>query len=101
MREMGDLSQVPIEPPEQTRLLDSCMTKAGVIGSGVPGGSSLLYMILLLSLMNLSSRRIRRRLGSSSRSAGHPEAIPSRFHRSRLGRLERNERLAIIEHRER
>ncbi|KAI0930310.1 hypothetical protein AcW1_009039 [Taiwanofungus camphoratus] len=37
MREMGNLSGVPIEPPEQTELLDACMSGAGVIGGGVPG----------------------------------------------------------------
>ncbi|KAG8989129.1 phosphomevalonate kinase, partial [Tulasnella sp. 427] len=37
MRDMGRLSQVPIEPPEQTRLLDACLAKNGVIGGGVPG----------------------------------------------------------------
>ena len=38
MREMGNLSDVPIEPPEQTELLDACVSIAGVIGGGVPGG---------------------------------------------------------------
>jgi len=37
MREMGILSGVPIEPPEQTRLLDACISEAGIIGGGVPG----------------------------------------------------------------
>ncbi|RDB16968.1 Phosphomevalonate kinase [Hypsizygus marmoreus] len=37
MREMGDLSGVPIEPKEQTRLLDACVSLAGIIGGGVPG----------------------------------------------------------------
>ncbi|PFH51483.1 hypothetical protein AMATHDRAFT_142322 [Amanita thiersii Skay4041] len=37
MREMGKLAGVPIEPPEQTKLLDSCVAQAGVIGGGVPG----------------------------------------------------------------
>ncbi|CAL1707563.1 unnamed protein product [Somion occarium] len=37
MREMGNLSGVPIEPPEQTELLDACTSVAGVIGGGVPG----------------------------------------------------------------
>lgn len=37
MREMGDLSGVPIEPIEQTKLLDACVTQAGIIGGGVPG----------------------------------------------------------------
>ena len=40
MREMGNLAGVPIEPPEQTALLDTCMSVAGVIGGGVPGGKS-------------------------------------------------------------
>ncbi|KAK2463275.1 hypothetical protein APHAL10511_004930 [Amanita phalloides] len=37
MREMGNVSGVPIEPPEQTKLLDACVSQAGVIGGGVPG----------------------------------------------------------------
>ena len=35
---MGSASGVPIEPPEQTRLLDACLLKAGVVAGGVPGG---------------------------------------------------------------
>jgi phosphomevalonate kinase len=41
MKEMGDLSGVPIEPKEQTALLNTCMALPGVIGGGVPGGESL------------------------------------------------------------
>ncbi|KAJ7770232.1 ribosomal protein S5 domain 2-type protein [Mycena maculata] len=37
MREMGTLSGVPIEPIEQTNLLDLCVSQPGVIGGGVPG----------------------------------------------------------------
>ncbi|KAJ3493603.1 hypothetical protein NLJ89_g10981 [Agrocybe chaxingu] len=37
MKEMGELAGVPIEPDEQTRLLDVCVSQAGVIGGGVPG----------------------------------------------------------------
>ncbi|SRR5258708_364058 len=37
MKEMGTLAGVPIEPDEQTRLLDVCVTQAGVVGGGVPG----------------------------------------------------------------
>ncbi|KAF9452402.1 Phosphomevalonate kinase [Macrolepiota fuliginosa MF-IS2] len=37
MREMGKLAGVPIEPPEQTKLLDTCVYQAGIIGGGVPG----------------------------------------------------------------
>ncbi|KAJ7783191.1 phosphomevalonate kinase [Mycena metata] len=37
MIEMGTLSGVPIEPIEQTKLLDLCVSQPGVIGGGVPG----------------------------------------------------------------
>ncbi|KAG6866347.1 hypothetical protein C0991_005268 [Blastosporella zonata] len=37
MKEMGNLSGVPIEPEEQTKLLDSCVSLAGIVGGGVPG----------------------------------------------------------------
>lgn len=40
MREMGSAAGVPIEPPEQTALLNGCVAVAGVIGGGVPGGAS-------------------------------------------------------------
>lgn len=40
MREMSAAAGVPIEPPEQTELLDACTSGAGVIGGGVPGGMS-------------------------------------------------------------
>lgn len=38
MQEMGKLAGVPIEPPEQTELLKACVSVAGVVGGGVPGG---------------------------------------------------------------
>lgn len=38
LRKMGDASDVPIEPKEQTRLLDTCMQVPGVVMAGVPGG---------------------------------------------------------------
>lgn len=49
MREMGKLSGVPIEPPEQTELLDACMSGAGVIGGGVPGagGYDAIWLLVL------------------------------------------------------
>lgn len=37
MKQMGDFSGVPIEPAEQTRLLDICISLPGVVGGGVPG----------------------------------------------------------------
>jgi len=40
MRTMGESSSVPIEPPEQTKLLDACTNMIpGVVGAGVPGGT--------------------------------------------------------------
>ena len=47
MRKMGKLSKVPIEPKEQTALLDVCVSQAGVIGGGVPGGES--WMVYRIS----------------------------------------------------
>lgn len=38
MRILGKAASVPIEPEEQTRLLDGCSQLPGIIGGGVPGG---------------------------------------------------------------
>lgn len=40
MRLMGTLADVPIEPREQTALLDGCIAIPGVVCGGVPGGKS-------------------------------------------------------------
>ena len=40
---MGAGADVPIEPDEQSRLLDACSDIAGVLGGGVPGGECLLH----------------------------------------------------------
>ncbi|CAG8597513.1 1925_t:CDS:2 [Rhizophagus irregularis] len=37
LREMSELSRVPIEPPKQTKLLDACNEIPGIIMAGVPG----------------------------------------------------------------
>lgn len=42
MKKMGDAAGVPIEPDEQTRLLDACIGQPGVICGGVPGGELLI-----------------------------------------------------------
>ncbi|KIY30736.1 phosphomevalonate kinase [Cryptococcus gattii E566] len=49
LREMSDLSGVPIEPKEQTRLLDACGQIKGVVGGGVPGagGYDALYLLTI------------------------------------------------------
>lgn len=36
---------MPIEPIEQTRLLDASRAVPGVIGGGVPGGTSIPFLI--------------------------------------------------------
>lgn len=41
LREMSQLSEVPVEPEEQTRLLDACLTIPGVLMAGVPGGKNI------------------------------------------------------------
>ncbi|KAF9584480.1 phosphomevalonate kinase, partial [Lunasporangiospora selenospora] len=49
LREMSRLSQVPVEPEEQTRLLDVCMSVPGVLMAGVPGagGFDAIFCIVL------------------------------------------------------
>ena len=54
---MGAGSGVPIEPAEQTKLIDSCVAQAGVIGGGVPGGmSSSLSVALVYFLPTMADR---------------------------------------------
>ncbi|KAI9216851.1 ribosomal protein S5 domain 2-type protein [Blastocladiella britannica] len=47
MREMGESASVPIEPMEQSTLLDACMSVPGVLGAGVPGagGYDAIYVL--------------------------------------------------------
>jgi phosphomevalonate kinase len=49
MKNMGDRAGVPIEPAEQTQLLDLCMEIPGVIMAGVPGagGNDAIFCICL------------------------------------------------------
>ncbi|KAI0268714.1 ribosomal protein S5 domain 2-type protein [Gloeopeniophorella convolvens] len=48
MREMGRLSGVEIEPPQQTKLLNASVSMAGVIGGGVPGAGGFDAIWLLM-----------------------------------------------------
>ena len=48
IREMSDEASVPIEPPVQTALIDSCCTVAGVIGGVVPGAGGYDAITLLV-----------------------------------------------------
>ncbi|KAK9898615.1 Phosphomevalonate kinase [Cystobasidium minutum MCA 4210] len=50
MKAMGTAADVPIEPDEQTRLIDRCISRCnGVLGGGVPGagGYDALWVIVL------------------------------------------------------
>jgi len=49
MREMGTRAGVPIEPPEQTELLNACIAQPGVVGCGVPGagGYDAIWVLVL------------------------------------------------------
>lgn len=73
--EMGNAAGVPIEPPEQTAILDATLAIPGVLVAGVPGGTAtscidvVLVSIVLSSdvLLMISSGWIRRHLcGSAS-----------------------------------
>jgi len=46
---MGTLANVPIEPEEQTRLLDACLLEAGAVAGGVPGagGYDAIWVLVL------------------------------------------------------
>lgn len=48
IREMSKASGVPIEPPQQTQLLDACSTVSGVVGGVVPGAGGYDAIVLLL-----------------------------------------------------
>ncbi|KAJ7346631.1 phosphomevalonate kinase [Mycena albidolilacea] len=59
MREMGTLSGVPVEPIEQTQLLDLCVSQPGVIGGGVPGagGYDALWLLVCDPVDSLSPNK--------------------------------------------
>jgi len=48
IREMGEKSGVPIEPPQQTALLDYCTKLPGVVGGVVPGAGGFDAIVLLV-----------------------------------------------------
>ncbi|CAE7012214.1 hypothetical protein CFE70_002194 [Pyrenophora teres f. teres 0-1] len=48
IRAMGEKSGVPVEPPQQTRLLDYCSKLDGVVGGVVPGAGGFDAIVLLV-----------------------------------------------------
>ncbi|KAK4054976.1 phosphomevalonate kinase [Microbotryomycetes sp. JL221] len=61
MREMGQASDVPIEPIEQTTLLDECCRIPGVVGAGVPGagGYDAIWVLVLNPQSTTTTTRTR------------------------------------------
>ncbi|GAA5991008.1 hypothetical protein JCM10908_006497 [Rhodotorula pacifica] len=79
MREMGEASDVPIEPAEQTRLLDACSALPGVIGAGVPGagGYDAIWVLCLDPPTSTTSTSI-----TSSTDSPRPAAVVESLLRS-------------------
>ncbi|KAF1835502.1 phosphomevalonate kinase [Decorospora gaudefroyi] len=63
IREMGAKSGVPIEPPQQTRLLDYCSKLAGVVGGVVPGAGGFDAIVLLVEDKEEVVRALKTSLG--------------------------------------
>lgn len=106
MQEMGKLAGVPIEPPEQTELLKACVSVAGVVGGGVPGGehplSNHTHRTITDNMTFSFSRWVRRHLGPGVRPRRLPRGRPSIEPRGgSLVRLESPRRLAAVCIRER
>jgi len=56
------LSGVPIEPPEQTALLDACSEVEGVIGGVVPGAGGFDAVVLLVEDNEETLQRLKAKL---------------------------------------
>jgi len=50
---MSKASAVPVEPQEQTNLLEESILAPGVIGGTVPGGKSLSFLFFSLLIFSL------------------------------------------------
>ncbi|XP_014550972.1 hypothetical protein COCVIDRAFT_20683 [Bipolaris victoriae FI3] len=70
IRAMGEKSGVPIEPPQQTRLLDYCSTLEGVVGGVVPGAGGFDAIVLLVQ----DKDEVLQKLKSSLAQYNDPEA---------------------------
>lgn len=78
MKEMGTLSGVPIEPEEQTNLLNTCTSLPGVIGGGVPGGKLLVSNPSARNIMlNVLREQLEATTPSGCSSATPPAVNPT------------------------
>lgn len=62
IRDMGEKSGVPIEPPQQTALLDYCTKIEGVVGGVVPGAGGFDAVVLLVENNEAVLDDLKRRL---------------------------------------
>ncbi|KND92954.1 Phosphomevalonate kinase [Tolypocladium ophioglossoides CBS 100239] len=67
IRQMGKLSDVPIEPETQTELLDAVSTVDGVFGGVVPGAGGFDALALLIKDDEQTKQRVEARLAKWSR----------------------------------
>ncbi|KAG8721635.1 phosphomevalonate kinase [Ceratobasidium sp. 394] len=82
MRAVGKSSGVPIEPPEQTQLLDACYALPGVVGGGVPGGGSPIIEPFVFADFTLyCSRWVRRHLAARASASRHRSCFRYCFQR--------------------
>ncbi|QUC20200.1 uncharacterized protein UV8b_04441 [Ustilaginoidea virens] len=70
VRQMGDLSGVPIEPQPQTELLDALGAVRGVLGGVVPGAGGFDALALLMRDDEETEKRVQARLAQWSRDTG-------------------------------
>ena len=76
IREMSRLSDVPIEPEEQSRLLDACSQVEGVIGGVVPGAGGYDAIALLMEDSKEAVQRLKQCLSEwNQKNAGKEGSI--------------------------
>jgi len=63
IRDMGEKSGVPVEPPQQTALLDYCTRLEGVVGGVVPGAGGFDAIVLLVENREEVLDTLKQRLG--------------------------------------
>jgi phosphomevalonate kinase len=75
IRNMSRLSDVPIEPDEQTRLLDACSKVEGVIGGVVPGAGGYDAIALLMEDNDGAVQRLQICLDQWTQSGGEKSNV--------------------------